>query len=110
MRWIYISPHLDDAVLSCGGLIREQTSTKTQVEIWTVFSGDPPAGSLSAFANFQHTQWGLGVEASSLRRARGCHCMPNRWRQIPPFTIPGLHLPSIQRWKLAVSQRRIHLW
>ena len=25
MRWIYLSPHFDDAVLSCGGLIWEQT-------------------------------------------------------------------------------------
>ena len=25
MRWIYLSPHLDDAVLSCGGLIFEQS-------------------------------------------------------------------------------------
>jgi len=40
MRWIYISPHFDDAVLSCGGLIWEQTHKGITVEIWTVCAGD----------------------------------------------------------------------
>jgi hypothetical protein len=35
MRWIYLSPHLDDAALSAGGLIYEQTQAGIQVEIWT---------------------------------------------------------------------------
>jgi len=39
MRWIYLSPHFDDAVLSCGGLIFDQTCGGTAVEIWTVFAG-----------------------------------------------------------------------
>ena len=37
MRWIYISPHLDDAVLSAGGLIYEQTRAGMDVEIWTLY-------------------------------------------------------------------------
>ena len=86
MRWIYISPHLDDAVLSCGGLIREQTLSKTQVEIWTVCSGDPPAGRLSPFANIQHSQWATGVDASALRRAEdiyACQIIGARHRHLP---------------------------
>ncbi|MBA4379671.1 MAG: PIG-L family deacetylase, partial [Anaerolinea sp.] len=58
MRWIYISPHLDDAVLSCGGLIWEQSHAGTQVEIWTVCTGDPPEGPLSPFAEVLHAEWG----------------------------------------------------
>jgi hypothetical protein len=39
MRWIYLSPHLDDAVLSAGGLIYEQTRSGIPVEIWTLMCG-----------------------------------------------------------------------
>jgi LmbE family N-acetylglucosaminyl deacetylase len=59
MRWIYISPHFDDAVLSCGGLIREQSRKGLPVEIWTLCAGDAPAGPLSALSMACHQQWGL---------------------------------------------------
>ncbi len=57
MRWIYISPHFDDAVLSCGGLIWEQTHGGLPVEIWTVMAGDPPVGAESVLAQQMHADW-----------------------------------------------------
>ena len=70
MRWIYISAHLDDAVLSCGGLIWEQCHAGTPVEIWTVVCGFPPAGPLSDFARVLHFLWGTGTaeDTVALRR------------------------------------------
>lgn|SRR5574341_45619 len=73
MRWIYLSPHLDDAVLSAGGLIYEQTTSGLPVEIWTLMSGYPPdipEGEYSSFAQLQHIQWGFtsAVEGIRLRR------------------------------------------
>jgi LmbE family N-acetylglucosaminyl deacetylase len=59
MRWIYVSPHFDDAVLSCGGLIWEQTQKGIPVEIWTVCAGDAPPGPLSLLAMACHQQWGI---------------------------------------------------
>jgi len=59
MRWIYISPHFDDAVLSCGGVIWEQTKKGIPVEIWTVCAGDAPPGSLSSLAVACHQLWGI---------------------------------------------------
>jgi LmbE family N-acetylglucosaminyl deacetylase len=59
MRWIYISPHFDDAVLSCGGLIWKQTQKGIPVEIWTVCAGDAPPGPLSLLAMVCHQQWGI---------------------------------------------------
>jgi LmbE family N-acetylglucosaminyl deacetylase len=59
MRFIYISPHLDDAVLSAGGLIYEQTRAGMDVEIWTLLCGFPPVGELSPFAQVLHYQWGI---------------------------------------------------
>lgn len=58
MRWIYISPHYDDGVLSCGGLIYEQTRHSVPVEIWTVCAGFPPKDRpLTALAQKIHKQW-----------------------------------------------------
>ena len=59
MRWIYLSPHFDDAVLSCGGLIFEQSRQGLQTEIWTIFAGDAPAGPLSPLALRCHVDWGI---------------------------------------------------
>jgi LmbE family N-acetylglucosaminyl deacetylase len=71
MRWIYISPHLDDAVLSAGGFIYEQTRVGIPVEIWTIVCGFPPPGELTPFAQVMHYQWGTGTaeETVNLRRA-----------------------------------------
>ena len=71
MRWIYISPHLDDAVLSAGGFIYEQTRAGVPVEIWTVVCGYPPPGELTPLAQVLHFRWEVGSakEAVDLRRA-----------------------------------------
>ena len=59
MRWIYLSPHLDDASLSAGGWIYDQTKAGNPVEIWTFMCGYPPAKNLSPFAQYLHYQWGM---------------------------------------------------
>jgi LmbE family N-acetylglucosaminyl deacetylase len=68
MEWIYISPHLDDVALSCGGLVWEQRRAGVPVSIWTVCAGDPPPGPLSPFAESLHTRWQTGVDTVALRR------------------------------------------
>jgi LmbE family N-acetylglucosaminyl deacetylase len=65
MRWIYISPHLDDAVLSAGGLIYNQTCAGMDVEIWTLLCGFPPTEELSPFAQELHSQWGIPEATAS---------------------------------------------
>lgn len=70
MRWIYISPHLDDGVLSAGGFLYEQAQAGNKVEIWTIIGGFPPPGELTPFAQVFHHLWGTGnaEETISLRR------------------------------------------
>ena len=70
MRWIYISPHLDDAVLSAGGFIYEQTHAGNPVEIWTIVCGFPPLGELTPFAQWLHQQWGTGTAEETVRLRR----------------------------------------
>lgn len=47
---IYLSPHLDDAVLSCGGQIHRQVVARARVLVVTLFAGDVPGGPLSEIA------------------------------------------------------------
>lgn len=70
MRWIYLSPHLDDAVLSAGGLIYEQTKAGLPVEIWSFMCGFPDESELTDFAKVLHKVWGTGTteETTQLRR------------------------------------------
>ncbi len=71
VRTIYLSPHLDDAVLSAGGLIRMQTEAGLRVEIWTLTAGIPAGGALPEFAQIMHRIWGFATveQAISVRRA-----------------------------------------
>ena len=70
MRWIYLSPHLDDAVLSAGGLIYDQAQSGIPVEIWTLMSGYPPEGEFSQFAQLQHYMWGSPSAAAAVTARR----------------------------------------
>jgi len=70
MRWIYLSPHLDDAALSAGGLIYEQTQAGIPVEIWTFMCGDPHLTEVSPFAQRLHLQWGFADAAETARGRR----------------------------------------
>lgn len=90
MRWIYISPHFDDAVLSCGGLIWEQTHSGIPVEIWTVMAGDPPTGQESEMAKVMHATWqsGSGLETVALRRGEDQNAARRVGASIYHFPFP----------------------
>ena len=85
MNWIYFSPHLDDVALSCGGLLWEQAAQGLAVSIWSVCSGDPPAGAQSPFAASLHARWQLGAEAVAVRRledAASCQQLNASYRHL----------------------------
>lgn len=66
---IYLSPHLDDAVLSCGGQIFQRTQAGERVLIATIMAGDPPQTAVSDFAQSLHARWELHQDAAAARRA-----------------------------------------
>jgi LmbE family N-acetylglucosaminyl deacetylase len=69
-KTIYLSPHLDDAALSCGGRIYLETAASHPVLIVTLMAGDPaPDLTLSAFAQELHARWALPQDAVRARRA-----------------------------------------
>jgi LmbE family N-acetylglucosaminyl deacetylase len=69
MDWIYLSPHLDDVALSCGGLVWEQGQRGKAIAIWTICAGDPPGDAHSPFAESLHARWAAGPQAVVNRRS-----------------------------------------
>ena len=68
MRWVFLSPHLDDVAISCAGLVWELTHQGDPVSIWSICAGKPPPGPLSPFAQSLHERWQTGLNAVRLRR------------------------------------------
>ena len=54
---LYLSPHFDDAILSCGGFIARQTAAGERVVIANICAAAPDLSDLSPFARFQHDRW-----------------------------------------------------
>jgi len=66
---VYLSPHLDDVALSCGGRIWQQARAGERVLVVTVFAGAPgPGAALSPFARKLHARWGSQANAVARRR------------------------------------------
>ncbi len=69
---MFLSPHFDDAVLSCGGLIFEfacASKPGEQPVILTVCAGEPPEGPLAPFARALHERWNTGTGVVQQRRS-----------------------------------------
>jgi LmbE family N-acetylglucosaminyl deacetylase len=59
-RHIFLSPHFDDVVYSCGGTLGVQVSSGLHPLVITVFGGVPPVHApLSLFAQQMHSKWGV---------------------------------------------------
>jgi len=69
VKHVYLSPHLDDAVLSCGGAIHHRAAAGEVVQVITVFAGDFSGEDISPFAALQHSYWGDPPWPMPLRRA-----------------------------------------
>ena len=66
---IYLSPHLDDITLSCGGQVFQQTHAGKRVLVVTITAGDPPQAAVSSYAQSLHDRWALVTDAVAARRA-----------------------------------------
>lgn len=77
--FLYLSPHLDDAALSCGGQIYQAAQAGKTVAIVTVMAGDPPEDgdpevdtphrTGSELVAELHARWALAEDAVAARRA-----------------------------------------
>ncbi len=94
-HWIFLSPHYDDAVLSCGGILWELAQAGHCVENWTICAGDPPSGDLAPFAAELHARWQMEAHSVAARAEEdqaACRAVGATWRY---FKLPD----CIYRWQ-----------
>ena len=60
---LYLSPHFDDAALSCGGQIATFTAAGQSVLVVTITGGDPPAEAPSDTVRELHNRWARSLAA-----------------------------------------------
>jgi LmbE family N-acetylglucosaminyl deacetylase len=85
---IYLSPHLDDAVFSCGGLMARQTAAGESVIVVTVCAGDPPPGDLTPFAQELHARWKADRAPIEVRRSEDLAACERLCAGVIHFEIP----------------------
>lgn len=66
---IYLSPHLDDAVYSCGARLFSQIKAGKRVLVITFFTATPPDENLTEFTRELKTRWGDISDINALRRS-----------------------------------------
>ena len=67
---VFVSPHLDDAALSCGGGIARLVSAGSRVTVITACTADSPVDTeLSDLARETHARWVVGAHPYAERRA-----------------------------------------
>jgi len=73
---LYLSPHYDDASLSCGGAIFQQVQAGEAVLVITICAAEPPDPALlSPFARAMHEAWGNVEQMVARRRAEDAASM-----------------------------------
>jgi LmbE family N-acetylglucosaminyl deacetylase len=99
---IYLSPHLDDVALSCGGRIWQQTRAGARVVVVTVFAAAPdPHTPLSSYARELHARWGQSAAAVQRRQEEDVQALallgaePLHWPYMDCIyrSIPGGGVP-----------------
>jgi sugar transferase (PEP-CTERM/EpsH1 system associated) len=74
---LYLSPHLDDAILSCGGLIHAQRQAGERVGVLTLCAGFPERAALTPLAEQYEATWSEAGEAIAVRRAEDAAALAN---------------------------------
>jgi hypothetical protein len=86
MAHLFLSPHMDDAVLSCGGLIYQLTQAGEAVTVISVMAGDvPPDVAISPFIEEHFRRWKLWPDPPSVRWGPICASVISRMRCTGPM-------------------------
>lgn len=91
MPHIFLSPHMDDAVLSCGGLIYQLAQAGEPVTVITVMAGDvPPDVTITPFIEEHFRRWGLWPDPVSGRQAEDRRAMERLGARLQLLDFPDL--------------------
>jgi glycosyltransferase involved in cell wall biosynthesis/LmbE family N-acetylglucosaminyl deacetylase/SAM-dependent methyltransferase len=91
---LFFSPHLDDAVLSCGGMIHSLVSKNKSVRVITVFAGNSDEAQRSAFARHLHAKAGSTADLCEQRRQEDSHALGE------------LGVRNVERWNFTEAPYR----
>ncbi|MGQ9888586.1 MAG: PIG-L deacetylase family protein [Aggregatilineales bacterium] len=84
---LFLSPHLDDAALSCGGTIFTLAQAGADVAVLTLMAGDPPDPPPDTpIVRDLHARWAAGDQPVAARRredARACAVLGARAQHAP---------------------------
>lgn len=73
---LFLSPHPDDVVLSCGALLHKLIHIGETVAVWTLMAQDaPPEIQQHPFIEQLHSRWDLGDCPYTARRAEDRHAL-----------------------------------
>ncbi|GAP13470.1 uncharacterized protein, LmbE homolog [Longilinea arvoryzae] len=87
LEHIYLSPHLDDAVYSCGGRIFNQRQSGQAVRVITICAGQADAVWFSPFAQEYHHLWGDPPDPVGLR-------LEEDRRALAVWNVAGIYWPT----------------
>jgi LmbE family N-acetylglucosaminyl deacetylase len=101
---LFLSPHADDAVFSCGGYITQLTRRGEVVTIYTVMAGHPPADFRpTPFSEALHQRWRLEGTAKQVVDYRRDEDAAAAWAVGARIEF-GPHLEAIYRVRPADGQ------
>jgi glycosyltransferase involved in cell wall biosynthesis/LmbE family N-acetylglucosaminyl deacetylase len=100
---LFFSPHLDDAVLSCGGTIHSLVSQNKSVSVITVFAGDSDEVAVSPFARHLHAKWGSPVDTPDTSDAPDIAAQ-RRLEDVNAFRELGVD--KVERWDFVEAPYR----
>lgn len=109
-HWVFLSPHLDDAVFSCGGMMWEQSQRGERVEMWTICAGNIPPGPLSSFALSLHERWQGGPQPIAVRQQEDHTAARILGAEVRHFDLPDCiyrHAPGQPEHKLYASEEAL---
>ena len=86
---VYLSPHLDDVALSCGGQIHQQTRAGLPVVVITLCAGAPASEKMSSFAESLHARWRVpAAQAVAARRAEDLRALAELGAAVLHLDVP----------------------
>jgi LmbE family N-acetylglucosaminyl deacetylase len=102
---LFLSPHLDDAVLSCGGTIHGLCEAGHSVLVATVCAGMPESVELSPYAVELHERWGEAAvspeQMVALRRKEDSVALASlgaSWLHLDVLDAPYRRDPESRTW------------
>lgn len=108
---LFLSPHYDDAVYSCGGTIHQLCAANAQVTIATLMGGAPPNPPPdSPIVRTLHARWEAGADPVGTRRQEDATAATQLGASVKHHNIPDCIYRTDPHTHAALYPTERHLW